>query len=75
LSLYTDESPLLMRRMVLDLVSTWRFPRDRASMVMSADWHIRSLDARGVDWRKHRVRSKKYKGTLGGLYDKVKSRL
>jgi hypothetical protein len=60
------------RELVLDLLECRKDPSVTPCLVSSAQVKAIRLTQAGVDWRKHTVRSKLYKGTLGSLYDEFK---
>lgn len=72
MSTYTDANPLLKRYILFDLFAAMDYPDDAQFMLDSVRMRASRLAQRGVDWREHRVRSKRYRGKLGDLYDSVK---
>jgi hypothetical protein len=63
------------RSLVLDLMACRDIlasGADPTAMVTFAQVSAIRLTQAGVDWRHHKVRSKSYKGLLGGLYDEFK---
>lgn len=60
------------RELVLDLIECRKDPSAISILVVSAQMRAIRLTQAGVDWRKHRVRSKLYKGQLGALYDEFR---
>jgi len=60
------------RELVLDLVECLKDPSVIPTLVYSAQRRAIRLTHAGIEWRKHRVRSKLYKGPLGALYDEFK---
>lgn len=73
MSTFTDDNQLLKRYILLDLFAAMDFPQDREFMLDTVLVRAKRLTDRAVNWRAHVVRSKRYKGTLGSLYDKVLS--
>ena len=73
MSTYTDANPLLKRYILLDLLEARERKAqgdDKSVAILLSSVRIRGkrLRDRGVDWRAHRPRSKKWDGTLGELY-------
>ena len=58
--------------LIQDLLEAEKFHNEnRHLMVSSAKVRANILTQRGINWREHQVRSKRFKGKLGELYDRV----
>ena len=77
MSSLSDGESQVKRDLVLDLLTIERAVADndmRLAECMGSSAVVRAchLTDAGVNWREHKVRSKRYRGKLGILYDRTK---